>query len=64
MKKRYTEEQIARILREVQSGIASAGGTALISGGVSYSTSRLTLKTSFVQPRFILNDPDGNFWGE
>ena len=37
---------------------------ALISGGVSYGTSRLTLKTSFVQPRFILNDPDGNFWGE
>jgi hypothetical protein len=63
MKKRYTEEQIARILREVQSGIASAGGATLV-GGVSYSTSRLTLKTSFVQPKFILNDPDGNFWGE
>jgi hypothetical protein len=62
--KGYTEEQIVRILREVRSGIASAGGTALVSGGVSYGTSRLILKTRFVPPRSILNDPDGNFWGE
>jgi hypothetical protein len=52
-----SEESTLRKLKDAAIG-------ALISGGVSYGTSRLTLKTSFVQPRFILNDPDGNFWGE
>lgn len=58
------DEWFAIKRRKTFGKLKDAAMGALVGVGISYNTTTLTLETSFVLLRFILNDPDGNLWGE